>query len=261
MLNIKNNKTMKYLYVLLFLLAGKLIFPQVSIDTAVDFTAKDPNGKTIQLFPILDNGQHVLIYFFSTTCYGCQEYAPCIDTIYDLYGQNEGELYVMAINKDADNAGVTAFANEFNWEFPYVSGTEGNGYYILHDLYGVGMTPTTVIIKPDRAIPWDIIYPASVDTLNKYLSYCGLFPVSDKEIISSKAELRLFPNPAAASVQILYGGNINRLTVFNALGREIYRKKNISNGHKINLTRWKKGIYFVKIETGQGTIVRKLIVR
>lgn len=39
---------------------------QTSLDTAVNFSVKDIEGKNIELFDILDEGKTVMIDFFST---------------------------------------------------------------------------------------------------------------------------------------------------------------------------------------------------
>lgn len=40
---------------------------QTTLDTAVNFTAKDTQGNTFELFEILNEGQIVVIDFFSTS--------------------------------------------------------------------------------------------------------------------------------------------------------------------------------------------------
>jgi peroxiredoxin len=254
MVNMKNT-----LFIILLLLSI-IMKAQVSIDTAVNFTGKQPDGQTVSLFPLLDEGKTVMIYFFSDACSTCHLYANSIDTIYDKYGQNEEELFVMAINKDVDNAGISAFAEMYNWEFPYLSGTQGNGYHILHDLYGVSATPTTILIRPDKVIPWDNIYPAKVDTLSYYVGQLGIFPtgVEDKTI----REISVFPNPASSEVHIS-GESILHHTVFvyNALGEQVFRSVIRSESFSICTGSWEKGLYLLQICGESGNINRKLLIQ
>ena len=249
----------KLIYLFLFVI-GFQIQAQVSLEEALDFQGKTPDGTTIDLFSHLDAGQHVMIYFFSDACSTCHEYAPSMDTIYDLYGQNQEDLYVIGINKDVDNEAMIQFANDYNWEFPYLSGLEGNGYYILYDLYGVGMTPTTVIIKPDRDIPWNIIYPAEVDTLQKYLTMSGVLPTKIKEINKTLA-VELFPNPVHEYLHIRSADFLYSIQVYNMLGEEVYREDKPKKNSTLDIASWDKGIYFLKMESDRGLLNRKIVVQ
>lgn len=56
----------KYLLHTLFTLIMGASQAQTTLDTAVNFAAKDIYGNTIELFDILDEGQMVVIDFFST---------------------------------------------------------------------------------------------------------------------------------------------------------------------------------------------------
>ncbi len=55
---------------LLLFVAASLFYltlsAQTTLDTAVNFNAKDPYGVTYTLFDILDAGNYVVIDFFST---------------------------------------------------------------------------------------------------------------------------------------------------------------------------------------------------
>jgi len=42
------------------------VLSQTTLDTALNFTVKDVNGISIELFDILDEGKIVVIDFFST---------------------------------------------------------------------------------------------------------------------------------------------------------------------------------------------------
>ncbi|MEZ5197165.1 MAG: hypothetical protein R2764_12390 [Bacteroidales bacterium] len=57
----------KTLYFLLFVLFGVSLQAQTLLDTAQNFTVKDPYGNTLHLFDILDEGKIVVIDFFSTS--------------------------------------------------------------------------------------------------------------------------------------------------------------------------------------------------
>ena len=54
----------KFTYLLSFLFTISIAVGQVPIDTAVNFSVKDIDGTTIDLFSILDEGKLVVIDFF-----------------------------------------------------------------------------------------------------------------------------------------------------------------------------------------------------
>ncbi len=243
---------MRKIICLLFIILSLKAKPQVSIDTAVNFTGKTPSGETITLFPLLEEGKTVMIYFFSDACSTCHLYANAIDTVYDKYGQNQADLFVMAVNKDVDNAGVTEFGNEYNWEFPYLSGTQGNGYYILHDLYGVGATPTTILIRPDKSIPWDNIYPAQVDTLSYYIESLGIFPAGKKTQLTN-GNIRIYPNPAHQKVVIDSKFPIDRIQLYDMSGVRLLERTISSEKMQLDVGHFGKGVYLLRLEAEDGT--------
>ena len=56
----------KLIFILFSAFTIASVSAQTTLDTAVNFTAKDVYGNTIELFDILDEGQMVVIDFFST---------------------------------------------------------------------------------------------------------------------------------------------------------------------------------------------------
>ena len=71
---------------LIFLLSLVTVNAQTSLTTAVDFTVTDVHGNTHNLFTYLDNGKHVIIDFFFTTCGPCISSVPTLNQAYTDYG-------------------------------------------------------------------------------------------------------------------------------------------------------------------------------
>ena len=69
-------------------------------------------------------------------------------------------------------------------------------------------------------------------------------------------DFRLFPNPTTGKIQI-EAENIKQIEIYNSQGILI---KN-SNELKIDLSKEAKGIYFVKITTKSGTVVKRLVLK
>jgi endonuclease I/chitodextrinase len=77
----------------------------------------------------------------------------------------------------------------------------------------------------------------------------------------SQSSITVFPNPVKnqeVRLQINDDINITKLKLFSVLGAEIPVKINADN--KIVLNHIKKGIYFIKIDTDKGSLVKKIVV-
>ena len=74
--------------------------------------------------------------------------------------------------------------------------------------------------------------------------------------------ISLYPNPFNSSITLktTLNNKIYNVTLFDISGRIIIVKKDInSTSKKINLSNLTNGSYFLKINTGSGEIVKKII--
>lgn len=79
------------------------------------------------------------------------------------------------------------------------------------------------------------------------------------------ASINVFPNPVAEQVHIStgFGVNCTSIVVYNSVGQVVFRVDNSADmkqpdGVTIMTSKWKKGTYFVKFVTTEGTVVRKI---
>ncbi|NLO50130.1 MAG: Omp28-related outer membrane protein [Bacteroidales bacterium] len=149
----------KLLFVFLVMLGiSTLTKAQTPLTVAVDFTVTTVEGEELNLFDILDGGQHVLIDFFFTTCGPCQQSAPHINAAYINFGCNSGDVFFIAIDYGNTDAQCIAFDEQFGVEYPTVSGLEGGGNAVCSS-YGITAYPTVILIAPDHSIIEQDIYP------------------------------------------------------------------------------------------------------
>ena len=76
------------------------------------------------------------------------------------------------------------------------------------------------------------------------------------------SELEIFPNPSNGSFKIILGTDINqidKIKIFNTLGKEIFNNTNIKSEINIDLT-LSKGLYFVAFEKENKTIQTRRII-
>lgn len=76
------------------------------------------------------------------------------------------------------------------------------------------------------------------------------------EVVSA---INLYPNPAKDSFTV-EGNNLMNVTVFNALGQQVYRQECQGDNTVINLGNMETGIYMVKVVTADGEHIQKVSV-
>ena len=87
--------------------------------------------------------------------------------------------------------------------------------------------------------------------------------VGDNEINSDDNEIIIYPNPAGSEFRIHpdASGRIESVEIYDVFGKRVYSVPQTTN-HKsqtIYISSLAKGIYFVRVRTEQGEVVRKLV--
>jgi thiol-disulfide isomerase/thioredoxin len=148
------------LLVLLVALVQKSIIAQTSLTTAVDFTVTDVHGETHNLFSILNEGKHVIVDFFFTTCGPCISSVPTLNQAYTDYGCNTSEVVFISIDNGDSDAEVLQYENSYGGLLPSVSGNDGGGNTVT-STYGISAWPTVILIAPNQTILEQDIWPVS----------------------------------------------------------------------------------------------------
>ncbi|MBE0642348.1 MAG: redoxin domain-containing protein, partial [Bacteroidales bacterium] len=167
---------------------------QTTIDTAVNFSAKDVSGYTHKLFEILDSGKMVVIDFFSTSCGPCGTYAPQIQDSYENFGQNSGNVYFLGISWGDDNQGVHLFDSTYGITYPGVSGTQGSGNQI-NIAYNILSYPTVILILPNKLIKEKHIWPPTTAKIDSILLANGGITTGMSRRQTGITDIQIWPNP------------------------------------------------------------------
>ena len=114
---------------------------QTSLTTAVDFTVTDVHGNTHNLFTYLDDGKHVIVDFFFTTCGPCIASVPILNQAYTDYGCNTGDIIFLSIDNGDSDAQVLQYENDYGALLPAASGNDGGGNAV-DNAYGISAYPT-----------------------------------------------------------------------------------------------------------------------
>ena len=118
-------------------------------------------------------------------------------------------------------------------------------------------------IKMLNSIPLDL---AVTDTINI------LFTITDEGIettignvgINSPTlpEIKVYPNPTTGELRIENGElRVKEVEIFDVVGKKVYTNHLIttSSNHLINISHLQAGVYFVRIQTEAGEVVRKVL--
>ena len=77
------------------------------------------------------------------------------------------------------------------------------------------------------------------------------------DTFSGNTRITLYPNPAKTELTILTNETINHIAVWNLQGQEIYSFENLNN--KVDVSLFKTGLYFIKLQTNDGIRVATFI--
>jgi len=77
----------------------------------------------------------------------------------------------------------------------------------------------------------------------------------------SSVEIVIYPNPVKDNLFIQSPYNINRIELLNNIGVAVFENVSKQNTFQLNVSFLSSGIYFLKIETEHGLVLRKILVK
>ena len=248
---------------------------QTTLTTAVDFTAKDIEGNTFNLFSKLGEGKYVLIDFFFTNCGPCQSTAPKLHEAFMTYGANnpDAQVYFVSINRDDNNAVMQSWESTYmNPTGPYprgISGTEGSatgGPQSFSSTYGISAYPTMILIAPNLSIVEQDIWPiGTADDFDPFFTAHGITPftlsISD---ITTDNNFSIFPSPAKDQITVSANGKkLSSIRIFIMLGN-VVMNKNLSYSQQIenlDISNLTSGIYYAEVKMGNAELLIKKFIK
>lgn len=115
---------------------------------APDFTLTDQNSTEHTLSDY--KGKTIFLNFWATWCPPCRSEMPEIQSLYEKYGENEGDLIVLGVatpdyGKEGSKEDIAAFLADNGYTFPVVM----DNYGLFTYQYGISAYPTTFMIDKD----------------------------------------------------------------------------------------------------------------
>ena len=155
----------KLLSILIALMFSLGLNAQTELAQAPDFTTTDYFGNEINLYEILESGQHVLLHFNTRTNEATPEVTPPLVEAYKKLGCNQHDVFFIGVVPNGTSNITKKYVEEYGIEFPMIhntdesNGMEGDAFDITRVLYQVWEYPTTLLIAPDKSIALQDISP------------------------------------------------------------------------------------------------------
>ena len=77
----------------------------------------------------------------------------------------------------------------------------------------------------------------------------------------NQTTIHIHPNPAATRLDIASEVVMQHVEIYNPQGKTFYEQSHPTTHLTVNLDGWPAGGYMVRIQTPDGTVMKKLIVR
>lgn len=117
-----------------------------------------------------------------------------------------------------------------------------------------------------KNLGWPVLQIAKgifADPDYKQVQYASnLSSVTGIENIESYNDTKIYPNPTSGKF-VIDGKKISYIEIYNALGEKIYAITNLNQqtSNEVDLSKFQKGIYFVKIYNGTNVYNQKIVVQ
>lgn len=187
-----------------------------------------------------------------------------------IYIQNSGTALTIISSvsiEGVDSSEFTIGANERSYltleNFPLAAGD----YFWVNISFRPDITKPGSPLYADRHAILHATYAKNFSSNEMYSSdtkLIGTWATSNVDVTPSAQQLHLYPNPVFGnSVHVTIPGNdFGTLSIFDVLGREVYRKEIPSDipEIEISLRDLMQGVYYVRLSSKNGTLAERMEV-
>jgi hypothetical protein len=232
--------------------------------TAIDFTLTDCDGNSRTLFPIIDSG-NVVVLVYEHQCSSCQVGATNLKNAINLYFASDKNIRVMYL----DNGGYSCTSVK-TWitSHSFIPGPAFAYSNTQSSPYGAGMP--VIVVTATKSHKVYLI--ANSVTLPTVLTLKGAIQNAQTDIttginsgFNSASANDIYPNPVTGNSIFVHNtsGNLQSIEISNISGQIVMpgiRVSKTDQQQEINLNNLENGIYFVRLNTSEGTLIRKMIL-
>ena len=133
-----------------------------------------------------------------------------------------------------------------------------------YEAYGFHLSATEIQLLRQAAQQDDVVTVVVSDTLQTVHSCDSIVtlyltvnkPGSDQP--PAVLDVKVYPNPTVAWVTV-EADEMQQIELYDGVSRCIHRRVVSTNSSKLNLTNLPTGIYYLRVKTANGTVIKKLI--
>jgi hypothetical protein len=163
-------------------------------------------------------------------------------------------------------AGLCAGMNVYSKDGAGLTLNGDDNYSGVVDGFAANEDISYKLYRPSTSETYDlqVTYDASLDNTGKF-NVNSMSAITEVKMSATGIEqhgdshLRIYPNPTKGVFTIEGMDNNASIRIYNTFGEEIF-VNTLSASGKIDLSGHSKGVYFIRIETAEGTIVEKLVI-
>ncbi len=78
---------------------------------------------------------------------------------------------------------------------------------------------------------------------------------------TANQKILIYPNPVSDILNIVSNDNIKSIEILNFIGQNLFKKTTDSKNAMVDVSAFKTGIYFIKIETENGLKTGKITIK
>lgn len=204
--------------------------------------------------------------FCDTLLFPGENHYYSITAIYDSNeSEPSNELWILVpIPNSLEALNVTCLNNsdynEIEWNEP-VGCLENEGYYIYRDgsLLDSITVPNTIYIDNEGSLlnEYSITAKYYFGESEHYWTYCFFNAIQYNDAYS----IDIYPNPIQSWFVIRSAENLKHLDIYDNLGVQIREIDLSGTTQLIEMQEYQAGLYLIRIETKNRTIIRKIIVK
>jgi len=149
---LKNNKMIKTLISILFILVNTFCIAQTKNTTLPSVSIKSIEGKTINTDSFENQGNPIVISFWATWCKPCAKELNAISEVYDDWQEETGvKLIAISIDDTRSMSKVAPYVNSSDWDYEVYLDSNSD----LKRAMGVSTVPHTFLINGNGKIVWN----------------------------------------------------------------------------------------------------------
>jgi hypothetical protein len=195
--------------------------------------------------------------YYITAVYAGEESQPTATETITVPVPQDLEALNLATTIDIPNENDVTLT----WDIPAAC-LSPDGYNVFRDSEQINTSLVTDLLYVDPGVPvgfyeYYIVavyyFGVSLPSDPAYALITGMNEISSGGI-------EIFPNPASDMILIKSASEINSVILLNNLGQEMFRTEVNALNFKINVAEFEDGIYFIKLETNESAVVRKLTI-